>query len=106
MKNPESTRSGAHSGLAGSSGVPQELAVKIERTEEEVDDVKKEIKGLKQRLIDGNFEGDVRYSSSDKVEAALLRLEAEKARLQGLLLTYENQKLAAQQQSGAGASRS
>jgi len=103
--------SGAPPGQAGDSGGPPDLAGKISRTEGELDDVKKEIKELKERDVE-IFVADWRFSSREKLEAALLRLEAEKARLDDRLNTlYETQKLTAQQQqqqqqqqSGAGAS--
>ena len=106
MATVNSTDSGAPPGQAGDSGGPQQLLKDIKDTKGELVDVKKEIKDLNKRLSDGNFEGDVRYSSAEKVEAELKELKAEKARLQDLLIQYETRLTAQQQQqqSDAGAS--
>jgi len=69
--------------------------------------VKKEIKELKERDVE-IFVADWRFSSREKLEAALKGLKEEKKQLNDRLNTlYETQKLTAQQQqqqSVAGAS--
>ena len=107
MATVNSTDSGAPPGQAGDSGGPQQLLQDIKDTKGELVDVKKKITEL-EPLVKANhdFEGHGLFSSHAEAKAALQRLEAEKARLQGLLLQYETRLTAQQQQqqSGAGAS--
>ena len=105
MATVNSTDSGAPPGQAGDSGGPQQLLQDIKDTKGELVDVKKKITEL-EPLVKANhdFKGHGLYSSHAEAKAALLRLEAEKARLDDRLNTYET-RLTAQQQSGAGGSR-
>ena len=106
MATVGNTVSGAPHGQAGDSGGPQDLVGKIDRTENELKTVKQAIEELNKRLDDNDFTETGRYSSAEKVEAALQRLEAKEARLRELLVQYETRLTAQQQQqqSGAGAS--
>ena len=106
MATVDNPVSGAPRGQTGDSGAPPDLAGKISRTEGELDDVKKEIKELKERDVE-IFVADWRFSSREKLEAALLRLEHKEELLNDRLNTYEARLTAQQQQqqqSGAGAS--
>jgi chromosome segregation ATPase len=83
------------------------LAIKILHTEDKIEKLEHEIANLNKRLDENDFTGTVRYSSQEKVEAALKDLTAEKAALQNEkveLLKKENLLLQQQQQAGAGTS--
>ena len=82
------------------------LATKITGTEEELQEVKTEIKTI--RTGDAAAIKALGYGSRAAADAALPRLQTEKEQLNERLNTYEKQKLTAltqqQQQSGAGTS--
>ena len=85
------------------------LAIKIVNTEDKIEKLEHEITNLNKRLDENDFTGTVRYSSQEKVEAALKDLTAKEAALQNEkveLLKKENILLQQQlqQQSGAGTS--
>ena len=102
MATADNTVSGAPPVQAADSGGPQELLADIKKTKEKLEKLEQEIDKLNKRLDDSNFTGTGRYSSAEKVEAALLRLEAEKADLRRLLILDKEKEARLQQQSGAG----
>jgi chromosome segregation ATPase len=94
----------AHSKMADELAT---LAIKILNTEGRLAQLQGEIANLNKRLDDEDYTGTVRYSSQEKVEAALKDLTAEKAALQNKeieLLKEKNLLRQQQQQSGAGTS--
>ena len=83
---------------AGSdSNAVNELATKISKTEDKLNEVEESIKAI--RTGNETAMAELGYEKAD-----LSDLKAEKARLQGLLLQYETRLTSQQQQSGAGAS--
>jgi chromosome segregation ATPase len=84
------------------------LATEITNTEGKIAPLEQEITTLNKRLDENDFTERGRYSSQEKVEAALLELKTEKAQLNSQLQTlFDTRKIALtqqQQQSGAGAS--
>jgi len=107
MATVNNTDIGASPGQAGSSGGPQEqLLDDIKKTKGKLEKLEEEIKELKERDVE-IFVADWRFSSREKLEAALLRLEHKEELLNDRLNTYEARLTAQQQQqqqSGAGAS--
>jgi predicted translin family RNA/ssDNA-binding protein len=80
-----------------------DLTTDIKDTKAELKHVRDEIAKLNKRLDEDDFTGTVRYSSQEKVEAALKVLTDKEARLDGQLKSLYDTRLAAQQQqSGAG----
>jgi predicted RNase H-like nuclease (RuvC/YqgF family) len=97
------------------------LATKIINTEDKIEKLEHEITNLNKRLDENDFTGTVRYSSQEKVEAALKDLTAKEVALQNEKVALQNEKVALQnekvellkkenlllqqqQQSGAGTS--
>ena len=80
MATVDNTISGAPPGQAGSSGGPQEqLLDDIKKTKGKLEKLEEEIKELKERDVE-IFVADWRFSTREKLEAALLRLEDKEKR--------------------------
>jgi hypothetical protein len=89
----------ASAGVTAGNAALDELIKEMNSTKRELNDVKEEIKRLKERLVNNDYDGDTRYSSAEKVERALDRLQDKEVEL----LKTKNF-LLQQQQSGAGMS--
>jgi hypothetical protein len=92
---------------AAASNMADDLATDIKDTQAELKDVREEIIKLNKRLDENDFTGTVRYSSQEKVEAALSELKAKETQLNNRLDNlYDTRKitLTQQQESGAGTS--
>jgi uncharacterized protein (UPF0335 family) len=107
MAGARPAESSALSGLAASTSGSNELARRIAETEQELREVKQEIKDLAKRLDANEFTPDQHYPSVEKVQSKIERLENEKVALRNKeveLLREKNIHLEQQQQSGAGTS--
>jgi chromosome segregation ATPase len=72
------------------------VAIKILNIEDKIEKLEHEIANLNKRLDENDFTGTVRYSSQEKVEAALKDLKAGKAALQNEKAALQNEKAALQ----------
>jgi chromosome segregation ATPase len=100
--------SAAPSNMADELATLATLATEITKTEGKIAPLEQEIIKLNKRLDENDFTGSGRYSSQEKVEAALQELKAKEIQLNNQLQTlYDTRKIALtqqQQQSGAGTS--
>jgi hypothetical protein len=77
------------------------LAIKILNIQDKIEKLEHEITNLNKRIDENDFTGTVRYSSQEKVEAALKDLTAEKAALQNEKAALQNEKAALQNEKAA-----
>jgi hypothetical protein len=89
----QASHTSAAAGLKASDAGPNEVARKIAETEQELREVKQEIKDLNSRLDADEFVPDRRYPTRDDARTGLNLLQNEKVALRNEKAALQNEKV-------------